>query len=301
MDTKPSLISNIIAGIGFFFIIILLIWGFSNLARWTPAFFALFSSAGKTLTITPESPTVVSGNATTISWSHKASKGTYAFVYECRTGLSIDVPNASGTFSPLPCATPYVVAAGGTEAIRIIPRSTVASVVAPFSITYRDENAVAGVSAADAITITNANPAPVQATTTPIKTPVKKPVSSVPGIPDLTVHLIGIGVMVNGTFQSTNAIGLSDTAAVRFEIKNTGTASTGGWYFNASLPSSPTYQYHSVAQQSLAPGDRIEYTLRFTNLAQGGGMVTVTADPQNAIREASESNNIINYQITVLH
>ena len=299
MESKPSLISNIIAGIGFFFIIILIIWGLSNLTRLAPAFFALFSSVGTTLTITPESSTVVSGTPTTINWSHKASQGTYAFVYECRTGISIDVPNATGGSATLPCATAYVVAAGGAEAIRITPRSTVPSILVPFTITYRDEKGVAGASGADAITVTNASTTtttPSKPTTTPVKTPTKPVV--VGGLPDLTTRLIGIGIMINGSFQATSGIGLNDTGAVRFEIKNTGTASTGTWYFNASLPSSPTYQYHSVAQQSLAPGDRIEYTLQFTNVSQSGGVVTVTADPTNAVREASESNNTISYQIT---
>ena len=299
MDTKPSLVSNIIAAIGFFFIIILIIWGFSNLGQWWPSITGFFSRVGTTLTITPETNSVVSGTPTTISWSHKASKGSYAFVYECRSGVSISVPNAAGGSSTLPCATAYVVAAGGAEAIRITPQTTVASVLVPFTITYRDEKGVAGASGADAITVTNT----LKPTTTPIKTTpastTPKPISTTPGIPDLSVRMIGIGVMLNGSFAQTSSIGTNDTAAVRFDIKNTGTAPTGKWYFSASLPSNPTYSFHSVAQQSLAPGDHIEYTLQFTNLARGGGIVTVTADPSNAIREASESNNTLNYQITV--
>ena len=296
MDTpKPSFISNIIAGIGLFFIIIILIWGLSNITRWFPSISAVFSSVGKTLTITPASASVPADTETTISWNHKASKGTYAFVYECRAGVSLDVPNAAGGNTPLPCATAYVVAAGGAEAIHITPHSATSSILVPFSITYRDTKGVAGASASDAITVTNANPVTAPITSAP---PVRKPTSST-GLSDLTTHLIGIGIMVNGVFSPNNAITSNDTAAIRFEIKNTGATPTGAWYFTASLPSNPTYQYHSVAQQPLAPGDRIEYTLQFTNVMQGGGVITVTADPDNRVREVSESNNTINYQVTV--
>lgn len=298
---KPSLISNIIAAIGFFFIVLLLIWGLMNIARWAPSLFGGIGSwfgAGKTLSITLDPPTVQSGNPMLISWKHNASNGTYAFVYECRTDVTVEVPNTTNTTTQLPCATAYVVAADGPQAIRITPRTTLPSIAVPFTVTYRDDNGVAGATAADAFTITN--PTPIATTTPPvISRPTTTPSTSTPRIPDLSVRLLDLGIMRNGTYMQASNIGTTDIAAVRFEIKNTGTAPTGTWRFRAILPSNPTYTYDSALQQSLAPGDRIEYTLQFSNVNPNGGLIQIAVDPRNAVKESSELNNVLSYQMTM--
>jgi hypothetical protein len=83
---------------------------------------------------------------------------------------------------------------------------------------------------------------------------------------------------------------------VAFDIANTGGSPTGTWYFTAQLPTSQPYTYTSSAQASLAPGDHIANTLRFTGVMSGGltgqgGNVGISVDPSNAVAESNESNN----------
>lgn len=297
-DSKPSFLANIIAGIGFFFLVLIIIWGLINVTRWAPTLFesigSLFNGVSKTLVIQLESANVETGTPTTISWTHRANKGTYAFSYLCTENASLEVPTASGGFTILPCGSSYVITANGINAIRITPHSDVASVTIPISITYRDTNDIEGASGSDVITVTNTAPVPA-----PSPTPTPTPTPSPVGTPDLSTRLIGFGIMLNGIYSPTTHINRGDTVAIRFEIKNAGTKATGAWSFRALLPTNPSYTYDSVTQNSLNPGDYIEYTLKFTNPAQSG-VINVTADPQNAIAELSETNNGISYQLTVL-
>ncbi|HET8581101.1 MAG TPA: CARDB domain-containing protein [Candidatus Paceibacterota bacterium] len=300
-ETKPSLVSNIIALIGFIFILIIIVWGLLNIGSWVPGIGSWFSGLfgpGKTLTIELQSSSVPSGTPTTIGWTHKASDGTYAFEYECTKNASFSVPTAAtSTYATLPCATPYIIAAAGPHAIKVVPTSSAASVTIPFTITYRDTKGVAGASGTSALTITNAQKDDGGTGSTGGSTSTTTPPAA--GKPDLTVSVLGLGVIVNGVYQTANQINPGDTAAIRFEIRNAGTKATGAWRFRASLPTADGYIYNSALQDSLAPGSYVIYTLRFTNLAAGGGIVTIEADPQHAVAESNESNNGVSYRITV--
>lgn len=306
MDKKPGFIGNIIAAIGFFILAILIIWGLINVATWAPALWNSISSlfggsVSKTLTISLSNSQVVSGTATTVNWNHNAKNGTYAFAYECTTGASIDVPVASGGYTSLPCNNMYVVAASAAHAVQIKPKTGTSTSTIPFSVTYRDEKGVAGANAQATVTVT---PTPQNngggsgnnggsngggnsgGSTTVYKA-------------DLSVRLISFGIMLGDTFTPTTSINPGDTVAIRFEIKNSGNKASSAWRFRATLPADPTYVYDSVVQQSLGAGDYVVYTLKFTNLAQGGGIISVVADSTSAVAESNELNNGMTYQVTV--
>ena len=88
-------------------------------------------------------------------------------------------------------------------------------------------------------------------------------------------------------------------AAVQFDIANVGGSPTGTWTFTAQLPTLSGYTYNSPAQISLAPGDHIVNTLRFTQAAQG--IIQVIADPTNVISEVNEMNNTASESMSVYY
>ena len=115
------------------------------------------------------------------------------------------------------------------------------------------------------------------------------------GKPDLAVKILETGVIdkVTNVFTATTSLRSVDRIAVRFSVENLGTKETGNWYFNAVLPTYPSYIYSSSSQISLKPSDRIEFTLGFDRVEKkDGNIVVINIDPANSIFEASEDNNI---------
>jgi len=124
---------------------------------------------------------------------------------------------------------------------------------------------------------------------TPATIVIKEPIKIAPspkaqtavtysGPADLYVQIIfaNVDIYGNGTAQ--------------FDIANIGGSPSGTYYFQASLPMVSGYQYSSPLQPSLNPGDHIQSTLNFTQAIQGG-IISITVDPQNMVREAQEANN----------
>ena len=126
-------------------------------------------------------------------------------------------------------------------------------------------------------------------------------VSNPQGEPDLAVTILATGIIdEQNNFLPTDSISRTKRGAVTFEIRNIGTKESGSWTFNAVLPTFPMQIFHSKAQKSLLPGDRIEFTLGFdqiTNLPDG--VITINADPTGSIKEISEENNIRQKTITI--
>lgn len=322
MDKKPGFIANIIAAVGFFFILLIILWALINITRWAPALFdavgGLFgggNNVSEILTISTNPSSIENGNTVAVSWDHNANKGSYAFTYACTSGSSIQVPTAASTFTTLPCESAYVVSASEAHSIQIKALTSASSVTIPVFVTYRDEENIAGASDSTSITVTNSSVGSSSSGGSSTSSSGGSSSSSssssssgsgsssssggYTGNPDLSVSLLGFGVIVNNTFTPTSQINPSDTAAIKFKVANTGTNYSGAWRFRASLPANPTYIYESVAQQSLEPGAYIEYTLRFTNPAPNGGQISVQVDPQNAVAESNEINNNLNYNVSV--
>ena len=166
------------------------------------------------------------------------------------------------------------------------------------------------------------------ATTIPTTTPtLKKPVSSIPttageqtsgtypisgttetpslsGLPDLVVNITAVGYFTStstDSFIASSTVPSGNRPAVTFTIKNIGTNATGGWRFSASIPTQAAYIYQSQPQQSLNPGDSIEYTLGFDQANSGTDkMISITANFDRAIAESNIDNNSAATKITIL-
>lgn len=127
--------------------------------------------------------------------------------------------------------------------------------------------------------------------------PINKGTQSVSTIakPDLVSRIIEVGKIDRATneFTATTSLRYSDRVAVRFEIKNEGGLESGYWFFSAVLPTYPNHIFNSDSQQSLKPGDKIEFTIGFDSvLADQDARFVVNADPSQTLSEISEENNI---------
>lgn len=132
--------------------------------------------------------------------------------------------------------------------------------------------------------------------------------STLSGLPDLVVSSIVTGYLTTtatDSFVASSTVPSNGTAAVNFTIKNVGTNVSGPWCFSATIPTSSSYLYQSQSQQSLNPGDSIEYTLGFTQANKGTDqMISVTANvvtPScgNSIAESSTNNNSASAKVTI--
>jgi len=115
------------------------------------------------------------------------------------------------------------------------------------------------------------------------------------GKPDLSVKVLETGVIdkITNVFTATTSLRSVDRIAVQPLVENLGTKETSPWYFNAVLPTFPSYIYSANSQVSLLTGDRIEFTLGFDSVEKkDGNVIVINIDPANSIFEASEDNNI---------
>jgi hypothetical protein len=121
------------------------------------------------------------------------------------------------------------------------------------------------------------------------------------GLADLSASIIATGYLTNAStdsFVASQSVPDGERAAVRFVIRNAGTNWSGTWEFSASIPTSPSYTFHSPVQQSLAPGDSIEYTLGFDRAIAGEKQpITITIENGS---DANANNNVVTAYVTVL-
>jgi subtilase family serine protease len=124
------------------------------------------------------------------------------------------------------------------------------------------------------------------------------------GLPDLTTSITAVGYLATtsaDSFVASATVPAGSRPAVRFTIKNTGTNVTGSWRFSASIPTQTAYIFQSQPQQSLAPGDSIDYTLGFDQANRGSNQtISVTANFDNAVAESNKNNNSASAAVTIL-
>jgi CARDB len=124
------------------------------------------------------------------------------------------------------------------------------------------------------------------------------------GLPDLTVYITDIGYLTSASadsYVSATTVPSGDRPAVKFTIKNIGTNWTGTWRFSASIPTRTSYVFQSDQQQSLAPGESIDYTLGFDQALTGANqLISITANSDHTAAESTESNNNITAFFNVL-
>lgn len=128
--------------------------------------------------------------------------------------------------------------------------------------------------------------------------PWTSPVGS--AAPDLAIRNLQTGLIgTNGDFIPTTTFRRGDTVAIRYEVTNYGQTATGPWYFQAVANTNPVTTYNSGAEQTLAGGSTVVYTLGFQNIQYGANNITVALDPNAYMVEGNESNNIASVNFNV--
>lgn len=124
------------------------------------------------------------------------------------------------------------------------------------------------------------------------------------GLPDLTVRITAIGYLVStstDSFVATSTIPVRSKVAVKFTITNIGTNKTGPWIFSASIPTQINYIFNSPKEDSLNPGDHVNYILGFDQADAGSNQtISITANPKHTFKESSFKNNSSAKSATIL-
>ncbi len=276
---------------------------------------------------------IESGNLVNIAWSHpkKSTEGIYSLSYPCIEGVFVGIATASGdrmldceTLNDIYSENNLMVLKTVSESVNVadIPLSliytrledtspslqtTVTLQVTNHAIVSDENTEIEGVRPEEHSSVTE-----TMVTTPTVSIPSgqteiagekteniysigKTGTESPYGKPDLAPRIIEIGTIdkVTNEFTSTTTLRASGRVAVRFEVENLGTADSGVWYFSAVLPTFPLHIFQSESQQSLAPGDRIEYTIGFDNVQPDkDGRFVVNVDPNSSLPESSEDNNL---------
>ena len=298
---SPGLLANILAVAGFIILIVIIVWGAYHLLRLTgsgvSSLFSRFSGTGSITLNAPSTP-IESGKAFPLSWKYTPQEnGTYAFLYQCKSGFRFDATAPSGAISAVPCGNAFTI--GNNTSVILTPvLSGTSTIDVPISVVFMPSatssasrpQGTATVRVAAGSVAPVVQPTPV--TETRIGTSDTSVASGNAGPADLRVKIIAVGVIdAYGNFVARAPMNPGEIAAVKFDIGNGGGVATGVWNFTVQVPTSPAYTYQSPPQTSLAPGAHIENTLRFRPVSPGGGMVNVLVDPQNLVREQNESNN----------
>ena len=138
------------------------------------------------------------------------------------------------------------------------------------------------------------NPRPGTPTTTVI--PVQVPASTnYYGLPDLVNENVQTGYLSSSntsSFRASSRVPDGERGAVKFTIANRGTNVSGRFDFEVELPTTRGYTYSSRTQQSLRPGERIEYVMGFDQTREGNNRrIEITVDQDDDVRESNENNN----------
>lgn len=290
---------------------------------------SLFIPAERIVVSTVDSQIVVN-KPFTLTWEHrnKSAEGSYTFSYECSDVVHL-ARRVAGTDTTLFCNTPLSLTADEKEITLVAVGGVTGVVTIPVSVRFTENNSsivsregtrtllvqdtyfdtatsttasvVSGTTTATT-TATNTNPIG-QTITVPITVP---PFSDPNGKPDLAPRVIAVGLVDTKTGVFTEVDDIPHTlptgkrGAIKFEVRNDGTKETSDWKFEVALPTSPDYTYTSATQQSLFPGDRIEYVIGFDRVRNADtDSFRIEVDPKGSVNESNESNNIKTGTITI--
>lgn len=313
------------AVVGFVVVLGAGVWGSVQVARYAPSALSSLAAVAtslssvftpaESLTLNTPAAAIPTDAVYTLTWEHAGAQdnGSYEFSYTCRDGLSFQTPNAGGIYEELSCDTPFRFSSENNSLLFIPLLSGAQFVTAPVTLSALTETGDRAVSTETTLTIGKTTTpgekndtvqplVPGEETSGTYSITDSRTTSDPSGRPDLSVRIIGVGIVdEDGVFTPTDALAAAeDRGAVRFEIANVGTRSTGEWTFNAVLPTFPMHIFHSDTQQALQPGDRIVFTLEFNQLNSANtdsGVVTINADPTRSIGEISEENNIKQFTV----
>ncbi|OGG64227.1 hypothetical protein A3C18_03595 [Candidatus Kaiserbacteria bacterium RIFCSPHIGHO2_02_FULL_54_11b] len=294
-EQSPSLLSNILAIVGFIIVVVIVLWGLFHIANLgLPWLSSLFGNRSSSIQVSAPA-NVTSDTAFAVTWKYSTSeKGTYAFLYQCKDTVRLETTDARGLVNTVPCGAAFTVATTNNSLMLMPKLSGTATTSVPLTVIFMPSaTSSEQVQGSATVSVSPRAGAPIvvrppATTTPPTPRPTPTPVTPQPrptGPADLSVQII-----------SVDSDGAGGGIAV-FEISNVGRSSTGTYHFTAQLPTHDGYLYSSPLQSSLAPGDRMLNTLRFSQAVSG--LFSVVVDPANARYESNTTNNYASRQVSM--
>ncbi len=245
---------------------------------------------------------IISGETFTLEWQapKNGSIGIYELEYACG-GATLKLP----TGEEILCNAPFNL--WSKESTKLVATANNdAPVELPISINFitQGSNAPTKVGSVNVIvspkeeTPKAASVAPNAATLTPgqEKTSVKLVGGIVPtggGAANLAVQIINVGIIneATGVFSHATSVNANQRAGIVFDVMNIGGVASQQWKFRAALPAAGG-DYLSDAQDPIAAGAKIRYTIGFKDLTKTGeNVAAITIDPPNQISDADRTNN----------
>ncbi len=258
----------------------------------------------------------------TLSWEHrgKAADGSYSFFYGCSDDIHLALAGDTvfcNTELPILSTDTLLTltAYGNVVGIASVPvevrfrenNETVISERGELTVTVQDERLddAASTSTEPVASTTPVAPAPITGGPNIVPAPIQTmpiitgPVSDPNGKADLTVRVLAYGLVDknSGVFTEKDEIPRdlpsNKRGAIKFVVENVGTKLSGEWAFEAALPTSPSYTYKSNDQDSLYPGDKIEFIIGFDKLKNADDDdYRIEIDSKDDVNESNENNNV---------
>jgi hypothetical protein len=252
------------------------------------------------ISLATEKAVVNSAESFQVSWTDMKQDGEYHFSYACTPGVTLSVRSGEGIPTPVQCTEVLNLPATVHGLFLSITSDSMRLTDVPVRIAFTDTND-ATLESETRITVANATipvveekpvviekpveekpvvvapaPKPVVTKPTPAPKPIVTtiyPVSNPNGFTDLAVTTLGSGVIRNGVFTFTAKYDRDLKNAIKFDVKNIGTKTSGSWSFKTILPSGEVYE--SPVQVALKPMEHVEFTLGF-NLDTEKDLVKIT-------------------------
>lgn len=251
------------------------------------------------LTIGATKMRVASSEPFTLSWhlsgtTNDSPEGSYALYYPCTKTAYLEVERV-GEKNLVLCNTIFAMpgqSTGTTARIFANPRETTD---VPIVVIFTPNGANQARNQEQITISVSGGSIPANLASTIEKARKLDPIGAAVGKPiyipgkgaDLAVTIKDLGYIEqkSGAFIPTSRIHYKQRAAVRFEVKNVGTVTSGTWTFSSNLPTSPAYNFTSYTQDALKPGAAIILTLEFNSINRDDTVpvsITVGSSAQSA-------------------
>ena len=263
-DSRATHIKRALAIAGIVILALIVLWGLIHLLTLSGGWFSgLFGGTKNAITVSAPAQ-VTSGTPFTLSWKHTTKeRGSYAFLYQCKDGLTLYTPVA-GQFSEVKCGGAYTLGAATSSAVLLPVLSASSSVSDALTVVFISAATSTAAQPQGSATIIVVPQSTAQATSTKPAdtTPNPKPIVSGPA--DLALTIL------------SNTVDAYGNASITFDVANIGQSASGVYYFQAQLPTQDSYSYTSPAQSPLSAGSHVVSTLNFTLAVPGSAVISLS-------------------------
>lgn len=317
-ESKLSAIKTL-AIIGFIATAIVLVWLAVVIVRFIPEGFSSLASLmesvsapGRELNISVNRTIVNVDDSVTVSWEKTGVSGVYGFSYSCANGVAGSMIMSGGSTALIACDSWVALPSTVTSAEFVFSSTQSRFADIKLAVRFTPENGgKTGITESIGVTLVNESvseggivvtPEPAAPATTTPATPEPKPATTTPAIPvspvsnpngytDLKISYVGVGDYnaATRTFTPKSSLENDGRRALRFEVVNIGTKTSGTWSYSATLPTEKGETYRADTQSSLLPGERSIVTVLFDPREKTGN-ATVRAEVSGG-NDTRTSNN----------